>query len=434
MMKIKKENLYFVLLDLYLIIQVFSESQLNTLPFLAGFLSEMRLFILLFLMIYAALTLGANAGSGISVKKCFTCAFIILCIVHYFLFDGGQSLLGVTLAVVGSMNKSLKKIFKHTLITLTAAHFFVIFLCGIGILSDNVDVRWIGNQTGAFFEGEYVRHAPGFLHSNQIPLIYMLLVFMYVGIRAKRLTVLETVIALLLNSFIFKSCGSRVSFLLVIGFFVCFWLVWICSATFKLRINWLGIGYVIYPFAFVISMVSSYLYNGGAAWKYIDLIFNGRLTLTNRLLQVYPVSLFGYGKYAGTYSGLGNATADNGYILLFLQTGIVLTVMILAMHEYMMHICIKKKYTSLVICLAFVAIENLINAHLPSFKLIPLYCIMLNSEDPFLSQCGSMGTWKIRFIPDLTVLQKKIGLGNSESLQWAEWKNKFRRKHNSHGE
>ena len=48
----------------------------------------------------------------------------------------------------------------------------------------------------------------------------------------------------------------------------------------------------------------------------VDLVLNNRLSLANKLLAVYPVSLLGYGKFAGTYSGLGNATADNGYVLL----------------------------------------------------------------------------------------------------------------------
>ena len=115
----------------------------------------------------------------------FVYVFFSCCLANAILFYGGQSLLYIVFAVVGAKDKPLKRVFKNTLISLTAAHAIVLFLCMIGLLHDNIDVRWIGNQTGAFFQGEYVRHAFGFLNSNQIPLIYMLLLFMYVGIRGR---------------------------------------------------------------------------------------------------------------------------------------------------------------------------------------------------------------------------------------------------------
>ena len=304
----------------------------------------------------------------------------------------------------------------------------------IGLLPDNIDVRWLGNQTGAFFQGEYVRHAFGFLNSNQIPLIFMILLFMYVGIRGKRFTVVETIVAVLINSLIFSYCGSRISFVLVFVFLVCFWIVRIYSLKVKSRFNWLVVGYAAYPLAFLISLIGSYAYRAGNSfWVAVDLVLNNRLSLANKLLAVYPVSLLGYGKFAGTYSGLGNATADNGYVLLFLQTGILISVMVLILHEYIMHICIKKKCTSLVICLIFIAIENLINAHMPSYKLIPLYCILANCDDSFFDEYGSMSA-RIRFLPNLTRFQRKIGFESSGKWKWEEKKEKFRRKNKSHGE
>jgi hypothetical protein len=119
--------------------------------------------------------------------------------------------------------------------------------------------------------------------------------------------------------------------------------------------------------------------------------------------------------------------------LLFLQTGILISVMVLILHEYIMHICIKKKCTSLVICLIFIAIENLINAHMPSYKLIPLYCILANCDDSFFDEYGSMSA-RIRFLPNLTRFQRKIGFESSGKWKWEEKKEKFRRKNKSHGE
>ena len=432
--KIKKGDLYFILLDIFLFVQVFSESQLNEQFFVGNLLFVSRIIVLALLAVNAIFSLRLYASIDVSIKKGFAYVFFSCCLANAILFDGGQSLLCVVFAVVGAKDKPLKRVFKNTLISLTAAHAIVLFLCMIGLLHDNIDVRWIGNQTGAFFQGEYVRHAFGFLNSNQIPLIYMLLLFMYAGIREEQFTVAETIAAVLINSLIFSYCGSRISFVLVLVFLVCFWIARIYSAKVKSRFNWLVVGYAAYPLAFLISLIGSYAYRAGNSfWVAVDLVLNSRLSLANKLLAVYPVSLLGYGKLAGTYSGLGNATADNGYVLLYLQTGVFLSVMILILHEYMMHICIKKKCISLMICLIFIAIENLINAHMPSYKLIPLYCILVNSKDSFFDEYGSMSA-RIRFLPNLTRFQKKWALKVPVNGNGKEKKKKFRRKNKSHGE
>ena len=273
-----------------------------------------------------------------------------------------------------------------------------------------IAVRWIGNVTGSLFEGEYVRHAFGFLHSNQLPLVYMLLLFMYVAIRAEKFTIGETVFAAIFNYIIFKYCGSRISFMLVFAFLAFFWLARIFTGDIGKRKNWLLLGYIVYPAAFFVSLILAYAYKEGTMfWTYVNLVFNNRLNFAHKLLTVYPFSLFGYGKYAGTYSGLGEATADNGYVLLFLQAGLLLSVMIIILHEYIMHICIKKKCTPLVLCLIFVAIENLINAHMPSYKLIPLYCILVNSQDTMLDCKGWKNRKQIELINKLKYISGKIG-------------------------
>lgn len=432
--KIKRGDLYFILLDIFLFIQVFSESQLNEQFFVGNLLFVSRIIVLALLAVNAIFSLRLYASIDVSIKKGFEYVFFSCCLANAILFDGGQSLLCVVFAVVGAKDKPLKRIFKNTLISLTAAHAIVLFLCMIGLLPDNIDVRWIGNQTGAFFQGEYVRHAFGFLNSNQIPLIYMILLFMYVGIRGKQFTVAETIAAVPINFLIFSYCGSRISFVLVLVFLVCFWIVRIYSSKVKSGFNWLVVGYAAYPLAFLISLIGSYAYRAGNSfWVAFDLVLNSRLSLANKLLAVYPVSLLGYGKFAGTYSGLGNATADNGYVLLFLQTGILISVMVLILHEYIMHICIKKKCASLVICLIFIAIENLINAHMPSYKLIPLYCILVNSGDSFFDEYGSMSA-RIRFLPNLAGFQRKMRFESFSKWKWEEKKEKFRRKNKSHGE
>lgn len=413
--KIKNGDFYFILLNLFLFIQVFSESQLNESFFLYNLFYYLRLFVLASLAIQAFLMIEWQNVfrmpiRGMTIYRKFIILCIILILINTVMCHGGQNLLSLLFIVIASKRRSLKKIFKHTLISLASAHIVVIILCLFGFIKDDIAVRWIGNVTGSFFEGEYVRHAFGFLHSNQLPLVYMLLLFMYVAIRAEKFTIGETVFAAIFNYIIFKYCGSRISFMLVFAFLAFFWLARIFTGDIGKRKNWLLLGYIVYPAAFFVSLILAYAYKEGTMfWTYVNLVFNNRLNFAHKLLTVYPFSLFGYGKYAGTYSGLGEATADNGYVLLFLQAGLLLSVMIIILHEYIMHICIKKKCTPLVLCLIFVAIENLINAHMPSYKLIPLYCILVNSQDTLLDCKGWKNRKQIELINKLKYISGKIG-------------------------
>lgn len=412
--KLKSEDLFFVTLSFYLFVQVFSESQLNDLFLTGNILFAFRIVLMMLFAIQAVVSLDSmdilhKTKMKLDIKNIFLVMFLIFSVINAFFCGGGQGLLTLIFIVFSAIGKSLKQIFNNVLISLTVSHFLVLFLCEIGFLSDSIDIRWLGNQTGEIFSGEYVRHTFGFLNSNQIPLIFMLLLFMYVGVRAEKLTVKETILAGIINYFVFKYCGSRISYVLVSLFLIVFWCVRTYPLKKKIKINWLVIGYIVYPITFLISLIGAYAYKiDSMFWTYVNLILNNRLILANKLLFVYPLSIFGYGKYAGTYSGLGEATADNGYVLMFLQMGIVLSVMILILHEYIMHICIKKKCTPLVLCFAFIAIENLINAHMPSYKLLPLYCILVNSDDPFLDSSRWLNRTKIGVVDKVSIMLYEI--------------------------
>ena len=58
----------------------------------------------------------------------------------------------------------------------------------------------------------------------------------------------------------------------------------------------------------------------------------------------------------------------------------------------------------------FLAIENLINAHMPSYKLIPLYCILVNSQDTLLDCKGWKNRKQIELINKLKYISERLDL------------------------
>ena len=132
--KIKRGDLYFILLDIFLFIQVFSESQLNEQLFVEDLLFVSRIIVLILLTANAIFSLRLHASIDVSIKMGFVYVFFGCCLANAILFYGGQSLLYIVFAVVGAKDKPLKRVFKNTLISLTVAHAIVLFLCMIGLL------------------------------------------------------------------------------------------------------------------------------------------------------------------------------------------------------------------------------------------------------------------------------------------------------------
>ena len=51
------------------------------------------------------------------------------------------------------------------------------------------------------------------------------------------------------------------------------------------------------------------------------------------------------------------------------------------------YIAQKKGNTYLALIAAFLSIESIINSHLINYKMIPMFCMLVNTNDPLL--CGS---------------------------------------------
>ena len=382
-LKLKREDIFFFLMDIYIGTYVLSESQLIYISQIDTLLRILRYVLLLAVCFYVVYLRVKNTATRLVVS--FVMAMLL--VINAFLMDGGISPLFLFLFVVASKGKPLLKTVKHVIFVNLFAHLFVVVLALVGVLENSIDVRWIGNIAGSYFAGQYLRHNLGFLHSNQVPLCFMMMVLLYYGFRDKYISVFNSVCVLLLNYFLFSYCGARVTFILVIGYIILYWITRLISQLSKLAkaAFWNIIGYCIFPACLAVSFIFAYGYGGHSAFfKTFDLMFNNRLRLSYECLQIYPLNLLGHGQEAGTYSGLGNLTVDNGYVSLYVSSGILIATAVIALYVALVNIGIKKKRTYLVITLSFLAVANIVNSHLISYMLLPIFCVLFNRQDPLL--------------------------------------------------
>ena len=254
----------------------------------------------------------------------------------------------------------------------------------IGIVKSQVDNRYIGAYMGSFFNRAYIRHSLGFLVHNQVPLAFMIVYMLFICIRRQKISFWENLLVFLINLFLFDYCGSRITFIIVLLTLFMYYYVKLFERTFHRPLQfprWSSMVFLVFA---AISIIGCYCYNTHSdLFLKLDLWFNNRLSMGHAALDYYGLSVLGSGAKAATYEYLANNTVDNGYVAILIQRGIIIMPLIIVMWTTIISHSIRvNPYITLVLIL--LAVENVINAHLTSFKLIPLACILLNTDDPYL--------------------------------------------------
>ncbi len=383
---LNEDRAFYLLIVLFLFNQVFSETQ---------FMSINSVNMLLFLVRYAVLG-GLMFLFFIRDRKLSITKLLVLGIMMFFIIlglilkDGGLSFLPMTLIILCSKGRSLKNTFRLTIISLIIAHLIVIISAKLGIVEDKVEIRYIGDYKGSVLGGLYERHNMGFMVHNQVALAFFIVYLLYIAYRRESITVIENIVIMFLNYYIFVLFGSRIVFILGIATCVLYYLIKIMIV---LRTNKTSriscpIWFLSFLFCAITSFIVTLSYSEQNALSVMmDTILNNRLHLGKEALDFYGLGFLSFGQNAGSYNSveLLNNTVDNGYIAIYLQMGLVSALLLIGMWTYLAYICEKKKNPFLTLVFVMIAIESLVNSHLGSYKLLPFYCILMNENDVFLN-------------------------------------------------
>lgn len=383
MRRLSSEKMILGLYSLYIINQVLSASQLVDISSINVLLKYSRYAIFVMILLYAW-----GHGTKVyapKVRFIFVIVTIAIGIMNMLFVDGGITLFLDVQIVYAFNRKSLKRVFQVTFLTVLLSTLFVVLCCKTGVIEDVVSVRWLGSQTGEFFAGRYERHTFGFLVQNQIPntflILYLMLIVMYKG----KIPFIQDVIILAIDFWLFSLFGARISFVLTIVAVLLHIIIMFFS---KCRNSKYVIKGIIAPTAFIVSCVISFIvclaYSAGYGYtRMLDRIFNNRIRLGSEAIQYYGIKLIGSGKTSGTYLGtLPNNTVDNGYILLFIQYGLILGVLVMLLWINVAKLCSKSFYCTE--ALVIFALLNIVDSYLTSYMAIPFMCIMLNQNDPLI--------------------------------------------------
>ena len=379
-MKIEKRTIFLTGYSLYILTNVFIESEFADLGPMGKILRLLKYMGILFVI------LSCYNDAKLDIKRTKIIGILIfISLINMIVFNGGTGIVEIAIIIgcFAMIRDNLKDIFKWSIYNLTVGHIIIMLLSFVGILEDHITTRWVGSYMGSFFGGEYIRHQMGFLASNQIPLTLMIVYIMFIAYKKEKITIKEQLLFLILNMCCFISFGARVSFLLIIGAFFVYCILRISDKFFP---NWTiktNFIWILYPFCMMISVILGYFYNSGSnLWLLLNDIFYNRIRWAHAGLKHYGLSILGYGLKAGQATGTnGENLVDNGYVLILLQRGIILTIMVIVMWSYLTYIAEKNRDKYMVLSLILIAVASLIDNHLISYKMIPFYCTFISGQD-----------------------------------------------------
>ena len=395
-MKIEKRTIFLTGYSLYILTNVFIESELADLGPMGKILRLLKYMGILFVI------LSCYNDAKLDIKRTKIIGILIfISLINMIVFNGGTAIVEIAIIIgcFAMIRDNLKDIFKWSIYNLTVGHIIIMLLSFVGILEDHITTRWVGSYMGSFFGGEYIRHQMGFLASNQIPLTLMIVYIMFIAYKKEKITIKEQLLFLILNMCCFISFGARVSFLLIIGAFFVYCILRIRDKFFP---NWTiktNFIWILYPFCMMISVILGYFYNSGSnLWLLLNDIFYNRIRWAHAGLKHYGLSILGYGLKAGQATGTnGENLVDNGYVLILLQRGIILTIMVIVMWSYLTYIAEKNRDKYMVLSLILIAVASLIDNHLISYKMIPFYCTFISGQDEIKNK-GRMLLDKYKFV------------------------------------
>ena len=388
-MKRNRINAFIYFVYFYIFILTLSESRITDYKIIETVLFFTRFVLLI------AFAAFAMKRMKFSKKLFFTvCLLFTVIIINMVFFSGGNSLLFTIVIVLAFFQSGIssKDMMRCVAKSSLLSELFVIVLSLMKVLPFEKYYRELSSFTGSFFAGGHYIYPLGFVNHNQISTCFFDILVLVICIRKNRLKKNYIIILLALAYGVYYLSNARVA-LIISSALLLSVLVYDMFGKNKVtkekkhNLIWLTV-----PFLMVFNIVVVYIFNP-YNWSMVvlDEIFSHRIRWSQQMMQHYgssAFSLFGHGIEAGTtYENLG-FIVDSGYIKEILQRGILISVMLVVIWAKALYDAEKNRDFYVAACIIAIAISNLVNDQFPSYRLVPLYCLMI---EPYI---GKIRRWR----------------------------------------
>jgi len=312
--------------------------------------------------------------------------FVSVSTFEMLFYDGKLLLLILCLIVISSYRSDMLRVIKTHISALLIGVIFVSVCSLVGILDIQGNAKDFDNVTGFLLRPNNIRYNLGFTHFNIIP-IAVLYIYLYIVIlKRERFKKSWDLIALIVNYGVYLLCGSRSCIMLLfLAVFLRNLIRYFPRIFLKIGIP-LSIVLLIGILCFSIILPASELFYHPIT-QMINILMTARLSLIRRIMELYPLNLWGYGEITFDNTSGEYLALDNGYITLFVTRGIIIGVLFLIIIIYMIINAKKNENAYQLFFILIMLIGNIIDNSLLHYASFPLFIMAFNGFIGGL--CGS---------------------------------------------
>ncbi len=366
--KVSKKDFIKIMLMLYFIVMTLEESNFSMISGFGKIFSLARVGILCVCILSMIMVDEKNKQSVYIVGI----PFLFFSILNLFFSGGGIRFLIIFSIILYASTLQMKEIFNTCFVGLLIGMAFVMLGAASGVILDSINMRVVDKNYSHLLSGTYVRHSFGFQMSNQIPFMLCYLYLFKLMTTKDKERLAWNIIFQVLNIVVFNLCGSRVIFLTII-------LIGVLQIVIKENWHLPAFFCSIFPVFTLGCLFGTFLF-GKNMMNPINILFNFRFSNMYQTMEVYGLHLIGNENSVGTLDSLNGVVVDNGYVMLFLQKGIIIGSLIILFWTWLLYKALKSRDKYLMISLVVLAIINIIDYHFISYLNIPFYCALANRE------------------------------------------------------
>ena len=215
------------------------------------------------------------------------------------------------ITLCGMKNIDLKKTLKNILLIRVVSFIGITGLALLKIIPNKRILMW---RSGSFD----TRYSLGFGHPNVLQLSLFIIIALYLYLKGKKAIFFQYILLVLVNFLIYSFSKSRTGFICTLGLIsVHFFFNKIVKKPNAKKLCKMSL--ITLVFLMIFSYITGVFYGSNSIITKLDYFFNGRIRYSNYYLTTYGFSLFGNGKVLTDL----NSILDNGYILMFVQYGVI---------------------------------------------------------------------------------------------------------------
>lgn len=280
-----------------------------------------------------------------------------------------NSLFVVILLSLNFEEQYLKKYVRHILIVSIFLYVLTVIACKLGFIENVVTSR---HKFGKI----WTAGGNGFIYSGQMIMMLIPLVFLYYYMRDGKITWRDNVLWVVITAFIYFQCQTIMGAVLIIMFIVLYNLF--CGKNHIPKKGLIKSKIITYIpiISCIISILFVWLYKiGNKVAAYLDIVVNGRLSVSQRVIDRYGIKLWGTSFRNNALNGKYEIL-DSEYMQMLVIGGVIFLVVALVLCVFYIKWAQRKKDYCLILIWTMVFINAIVNNGIYGVVMNP-FCILI---------------------------------------------------------